>query len=116
VTDAYWLSFVDTEKSAPYEEQVSGGGGFLGVSIVLAEDPLEAVTVAWEKGVNPGGEVGILGPIPSWAVKESDLYRLLTADEADAVEWLDPPEGVELCQRCGSSSHTSCPVAPWETQ
>jgi hypothetical protein len=20
------------------------------------------------------------------------------------------------CSRCGSSSHTSCPVAPWETQ
>src|SRR5579872_5489004 len=41
----YWLSFADEEK------------GFLGVAIVRARSIDEAITRAWELGINPGGEV-----------------------------------------------------------
>lgn len=48
----YWLSFVDPELPA--------GNKFLGVCIVDAADPMEAVQEAWDNSCNPGGEVAVL--------------------------------------------------------
>jgi hypothetical protein len=81
----WWLSFVDTGKSAPPEEQVPGGGGFLGVAIVHADDAIAAVRRAWELGCNPGGQVQIVGPGPPDAYPPETLNRLLTAEEATAL-------------------------------
>jgi hypothetical protein len=81
----WWLSFVDRSQSAPREEQVPGGGGFLGVAIVHADDPEDAVQRAWELGCNPGGEVAILGPGPPDAFPPEVQDRLLTAEEASAL-------------------------------
>lgn len=84
-TSLWWLSFVDPDKSAPPDEQVPGGGGFLGVAIVEADGPGAAITAAWEHGCNPGGQVGIVGPAPidTWPVEMWN--RLLTAEEAQAL-------------------------------
>ena len=81
----WWLSFVDTDKSDPPGEQVPGGGGFLGVVIVEATDEVSAVTRAWELKINPGGQVGILGPIPQDVYGPLVRDRLLTAEEAQAL-------------------------------
>lgn len=43
----FYLSFVKDEQ-------------FVGATIVEADDVEEAVTLAWRRGVNPGGEVMIL--------------------------------------------------------
>ena len=53
----WWLSFVDPSRSAPMEEQVPGGGGFLGVVVVEAPSFIAAVGKAHRLGINPGGEV-----------------------------------------------------------
>jgi hypothetical protein len=84
-TGLWWLSFVDTDKSAPPEEQVPGGGGFLGVVIVEADNPDTAIRRAWELGVNPGGQVQIVGPGPLDAYPPEVLNRLLTAEEASGL-------------------------------
>jgi hypothetical protein len=85
MTSLWWLSFVDTEKSAPLDEQVPGSGGFLGVAIVRANGPIDAVKRAWTLGINPGGEVQIIGPGPADAYPDEVLHRLLTAEEAKAL-------------------------------
>lgn len=90
----FWLSFVDTDKSAPPDEQVPGGGGFLGCAIVRVDDSqftdeksatTAAVSRAWEIGINPGGEVGVMGPIPDDAFPEEFIERdtLIMAEEAE---------------------------------
>jgi hypothetical protein len=84
-TSLWWLSFVDPDKSAPPDEQVPGGGGFLGVAIVEADGPGSAITAAWRLGCNPGGQVGILGPIPLDTYSDDVRNRLLTAEEAQAL-------------------------------
>lgn len=85
-TALWWLSFVDASKSDPPEEQVPGGGGFLGVVIVQAPDAYSAVLVTWMKGINPGGEVQIIGPGPADAYPPEVQNRLLTAEEAMALD------------------------------
>jgi hypothetical protein len=68
--NTYWLSFADES-------------GNLGGCFVRANSPLEAVERAHELGINPGGEVMILGPGPE-ATMEYD--RLFQKDEvADAI-------------------------------
>lgn len=84
-TSLFWLSFVDTDKSAPPDEQVPGGGGFLGVAIVQATDPIHAVKEAWRQGCNPGGQVEIFGPISVEMYDPRYWNRLLTADEANEL-------------------------------
>ena len=84
-TSLWWLSFVDPDKSAPPDEQVPGGGGFLGVAIVEAEDAVSAIREAWRQGCNPGGQVQIIGPGPVDAYPPEALNRLLTAEEATAL-------------------------------
>lgn len=81
-TSLFWLSFVDTQKSDPPDEQVSGGGGFLGVVIVQAVSSEDAVREAWRQGCNPGGQVQIFGPITVEMYDPKYWNRLLTADEA----------------------------------
>lgn len=81
----YWLSFVDPDKSAPRDQQVPGGGGFLGVVIVEAYNPIDAVMVSHNLGINPGGEVSIIGPAPEGVYPESAMNRLLSAEEAKAL-------------------------------
>lgn len=44
--NVYWLSFAEPKKH-------------LGVAVVEAEDPREAVQEAWRLNINPGGEVAI---------------------------------------------------------
>lgn len=85
MTALYWLSFVDSDLSAPPDEQVPGGGGFLGVCIVEADNPISAVAEAHRLEINPGGEVAIYGPIPTEAYPEDARNRLLTAEEAQAL-------------------------------
>lgn len=85
MSNFYWLSFVDPDLSAPIDEQVPGGGGFLGVAIVEADDPIEAVRRAHQLGINPGGQVAIYGPAPDGVYPESAMNRLLTAAEAQAL-------------------------------
>lgn len=79
----WWLSFVDPTKSDPPEQQVPGGGGFLGVCVVPGIDFIEAVRMAHFLGCNPGGEVsGILTavPDPKW------IGRLLSLAEIEQLE------------------------------
>ena len=84
-TPLWWLSFVDTDKSDPPEKQVPGGGGFLGVAIVHAEDSVAAVREAWRLKINPGGQVGIYGPIDADYYPPELQNRLLTAEEAKGL-------------------------------
>jgi hypothetical protein len=85
VIDLWWMSFVDPDRSAPAEEQVPGGGGFLGVAIVEADTMEQAMTVSHLAGINPGGQVEAKGPIPGWAIGPEWRGRLLTAAEAMAI-------------------------------
>jgi len=52
------------------------------VAIVQAASIEEAITVSHVTGVNPGGQVASLGPLPSDAIGPEWRGRLLTADEA----------------------------------
>lgn len=76
----WYLSFADPAR--PKGEQ------FLGAAIVDGEDLASAITSAWRRGCNPGGEVmGIEITSISDRVVESYRFRLLTRDEAEqAVE------------------------------
>ena len=69
----WWMSFVDPDL------------GFLGVAIVQADTLEDAMTVSHVTGVNPGGEVGIAGPIPPHMIAAEWRGRLLTAAEAEAI-------------------------------
>lgn len=81
----WWLSFVDPEQSAPPEEQVPGGGGFLGVCIVQAPNEVAAVSEAHARGCNPGGAVAMY-PIPPEHLPDKEWRnRLLSKDEALAL-------------------------------
>lgn len=72
----YWLSFCDTDKPA--------GKAFLGVAIVEADDLETAVSEAWDKEVNPGGEV-LAMKLPSEVdhIVLGNVNRLLSASEAE---------------------------------
>lgn len=83
----WWLSFVDTDKSAPLEEQVPGGGGFLGVCIVRSVHMEDAVIKAHELGINPGGEVAG-APAPTWLIPEEYRNRLLSVEESRELDEL----------------------------
>jgi len=64
--DFYWLSFAD--GSLPE------GSQFLGACIVRAISDLDAVCVAHRLGINPGGEVQIMGPLDVSAKMEALIY------------------------------------------
>lgn len=77
MTDLYWLSFVDTDHP--------DGDRFLGVAIVQGTGVEDAVATTWALGINPGGEVMIVGPIAEGTYAATDMDRLLTKAEATAV-------------------------------
>lgn len=86
----WWLSFVDTTRSAPWDEQVPGGGGFTGVCIVPGPNIVVAARIAFTFGCNPGGEVaGVPLPIPSgWRPRREYVARLFDVSISD-VEFGD---------------------------
>lgn len=75
MTTYYWLSFCDPDR----EE----GDQFLGAAIVPASNGIEAaVSVAWDLGCNPGGEVVMI------ELPEGDLSKyagkLMNRQEAES--------------------------------
>lgn len=81
----WWLSIVDPDRSAPLEQQVPGGGGFLGVAICEGDTLADAITRSHLLGVNPGGQVSAQGPLPASMIAAEWRDRLLTKDEAMSV-------------------------------
>lgn len=75
----WWLSFVDGNRPK--------GQAFLGVAIVEAYDMVDACTVAYARGCNPGGEVKG-HEIPDEVVAlfdDSNMYRLLSREQANEI-------------------------------
>jgi hypothetical protein len=89
----WWLSFVDVEKAqrTPRRKRKPGGPAFLGVVITQAPNLAAAITRSHTLGVNPGGEIGIKGPIPVRYIAAEWRDRLLTKAEVDAIP---EPEGL----------------------
>lgn len=85
----WWLSFVDTNIAAtiPLEQQVPGGPSFLGACLVKAHGPSHAIATAWERGINPGGEVRSY-PIRALPDDVADkwAYRLLSTSDIEALD------------------------------
>lgn len=81
----WWLSFCDPDKAPPPEEQVPGGSSFLGVVIVEAPSQKAAVVRTHLLGVNPSGEIGIMGPLKPGCIGEEWRDRLLSAEEVDRI-------------------------------
>lgn len=82
----WWLSFCDPALAPPPELQRPGGPSFLGAVITQAPTDLAAVTRSHMLGVNPGGEVKMIGPIPTEVIAPEWRDRLLSADEIDAMD------------------------------
>jgi len=72
----WWLSFCDT--GSPQGDQ------FLGAVIVQAPTLPAAVTRSHVLGVNPGGQVAVLGPMPA-RIGPEWRDRLLSKAEAESV-------------------------------
>lgn len=71
----WWMSFTDPDL--PEGEQ------FLGVVLMNAESPEEALTGSWLLGLNPGGEVAMVPFAPEDAPEGFELReRFLTPSEA----------------------------------
>jgi len=82
----WWLSFCDTDRPA--------GTQFLGVCIINATDLASAITLSHVMGINPGGQVRTVGPLPAGSIGPGWCGRLLTRDEAEAVpapDWAAEP-------------------------
>jgi hypothetical protein len=73
----WWLSFCDPSRPE--------GSRFLGVAIVQAPTFAAAITRSHVTGVNPGGEVASMGPIPAECIAAEWRGRLLTREEAESV-------------------------------
>jgi hypothetical protein len=111
----WWLSFVDTTRSAPLAEQVPGEGGFLGVVVVDAASFIDAVCRATTLGINPGGEISGRGPYESWRIGPEWCDRLLTAADVDAMPCCtmhgpscEPPAEL-CCNACDEAEHPEHP-------
>ena len=87
----WWLSFCDPDKAPPPELQQPGGPSFLGGVITQAPTMEAAITRSHLLGVNPSGEIKILGPIPAEYIAAEWRDRLLSAAEIDAMP---EPEGL----------------------
>jgi hypothetical protein len=78
----FYMSFCDA--NLPEGQQFLGGVYVRGVT------PEEALTRSHLLGINPGGEVECVGPLPEWmldqnGVPEADRERLLTRGEVEAT-------------------------------
>jgi hypothetical protein len=75
----WWLSFADPKRPK--------GKQFLGACLVQARGFLGAVMVAKRAGINPGGEVQGMGPIPADAdIKPGWTGRLLSREECEEFD------------------------------
>lgn len=76
----WWLSFADPE--------LPKGLQFLGACLVQAEDERGAITEAWLRHLNPGGEVAIVGPLAGLPPGVSDEYAniLLTRVQCEEMD------------------------------
>jgi hypothetical protein len=79
----WWMSFCDARR--PQGEQ------FLGVCIVRAHNEAEATRVAWQLGINPGGEIMFM------AIDEEQAGRLSFALPEDVL--VAGAEGKALADR-----------------
>ena len=74
----WWLSFCDPDRPK---------GEFLGACLVKANGPLSGTLAAHALGINPGGEVLALGPVPLEApMREGWAERLLTRAECEEFD------------------------------
>ena len=70
------------EDSGVWYLSFAGAEGFLGACYVEAEEMEEAVRRTWTLGINPGGEILILGPIPRGECPDDIVFdKLLTEAE-----------------------------------
>lgn len=76
-----WLSFVDPDRPK--------GSRLLGVSIVRAANAVEASTVAWELGCNPGGEMAMFDLPENWTPHPQFVGTLFGPDEAQRLSVFD---------------------------
>lgn len=83
---SWYFSFVDPELSAPYDEQVPGGPGFLGACIVTGNYTVkQALDVSQVLGLNPGGQAMAV-PVPTDAVPPHHRNRFIPRDALPAFE------------------------------
>jgi hypothetical protein len=68
----YWLSF-------------AGESGWLGGCMVEADGPISAAREAHRLGINPGGEVAMMGPVSAERIDMSLANRLLTREDLEAL-------------------------------
>ncbi len=78
----WWLSFADPDLPT--------GTQFLGALVIEAPGYMAAITLASMAGLNPGGEVQGIGPIPVAAIEPRWHNRLLTRAEVDEIDKAGP--------------------------
>lgn len=74
----WWLSFADPDLPT--------GTQFLGALVIEAPGYMAALTMASMAGLNPGGEVQGMGPIPVSAIAPKWRGRLLSRADVDALD------------------------------
>jgi hypothetical protein len=89
---SWWMSFCDPAKAPPRRKQRPGGPSFLGVVIVQAPSLEDAITWSHLLGVNPGGQIEIVGPIPAGMIGAEWHNRLLNRAEAESIQVLGKPQ------------------------
>lgn len=90
----WWLSFVHPDKSAPFEEQVPGGGGFAGICLMPGGNVVQAASFAHLLSCNPGGEVAGF-PLP-YPPKPEYQCRLFTGDDAKRLAEMEPEDLMDI--------------------
>ena len=84
-------------------------------------DRLRAQVVeAWRAGaveaLNDAADDPEAWPKSNWLRERAEFIEQDTDMDLSGAAALASGDEAPSCQRCGSYSHTSCPVAPWETQ
>lgn len=80
----WWLSFADPDLPT--------GSQFLGALVIPAAGYMLALSLASLLGLNPGGEVQGVGPLPLWAIDSKWHGRLLSRAEVDELD-AEGPQG-----------------------
>lgn len=89
--------------------------GFIGATVVEAEDQAHALSVASHRGLNPGGEVAIWGPIPTDTPEAKMMLNRLVGEEelcaggAKKIKDLDD-DTADLAQSSATSICADCNV------
>ena len=80
VVTYFWLSFADPERPE--------GSQFLGAALVKEQVLEDAMTRSHVLGINPGGEVKALGPIPvEHLPANAPLDQLLSRSDMEGLGW-----------------------------